>query len=566
MRVLPLLLRPRILSLKNRWFHSGRKHGKEYVSTAASLFMMVAIFFSTRSALEDTTKMFAGSVIDPAVPLNLVLTTLFLMLTLSSSVTALGALFLSKDLELILAAPLSKKKFITGKCAEVAFASSWMFVVFALPSIWAFGSFFKAAPVFYLLSPFITAILLLIPTMLAVLFASLFGALVPPHRGRDIFLVLFMLSLLMFFLFLGGPVELTDPSTQSESLLRFSKVSFASHIPWFPTTLCAGALTDLVYNRVFGSLSFVMLSAVLVVSLFLVIQYVIDYTYERAFSQAQSHRSGFTINSKLSYHISRWIFPGLSPFKRALITKEFKLFSRDISHTVQLGMLLGICFIYLYNFRALRKPENLAPEFIDWWHAFLMLSNVALSAMVVASICTRFVFPSVSMEGASFWILQSAPLSLKEVLRTKFQAWFIPLAIIGSVIFISGALALNADGPLVLATCIAGIILSYGLVGLSIGIGAIFSQFDWEYSAQITTTVGSFTLMFASVVLLGIDMVPLGFMFVSHLLIPGSDPNSVNWLALTSCLVALFLINRLVTHIALTMGEKALKPSDLSSR
>jgi ABC-2 type transport system permease protein len=506
--------------------------------------------------------MFGNSGLHPSIPLRMVLTTLFLMLLLSASVTALGALFLSRDLDLILSSPITRKAFLGGKIGEVILASSWMFVLFGLPTLLAFGAFFKANTAYYLVSPLLCAALLLIPSVASILIATLFGAVVPPNRGREVFLMLFLLSLGLFFFYLGAPQPAISMSTDTSALASFGRFSEVSAVPWAPSSICAEALSDLIAGRYRSSLVAILLFAFASLGIGVLALWAMELFFERAYTQAQSQRSTLRINSRLSHTLSAFLLPFMRPAHRAILEKEFKLFSRDIAHTVQLGMLLGICFVYLYNFRMLRNPDNLAPEFIKWWHAFLMLCNVALSSMVVTSICTRFVFPSVSLEGASFWVLQCSPVTMIEVLRTKFRAWFVPLAAISSVIFVSGALALNADGPLVLGTCVAGVILCYGLVALSIGLGAIFSQFDWEYSAQVSTTLGSFILMFASVLVLLVDMVPIGLMFASYGLLPeysvGGD--SRHWLVMISCLIMLFFINRLLASWSLSAGARSLQP------
>ncbi len=562
MKLYPTLLTPKIASLKNRWLRRGKNSTKEYVSLAASIVMMVAIYYSTLSALADTTKMFGDAGLAPSIPLRMVLTTLFLMLFLSSSVTALGALFLSRDLDLILSSPITRKAFLGGKIGEVILASSWMLVLFGFPTLLAFGTFFKADAAYYLVSPLLCASLLLIPSVASILVATLFGAVVPPNRGREVFLMLFLLSLGLFFFYLGAPQPAMSSSNDNAALASFASFSAASAVPWAPSSICAEALSDLIAGGYETALLAIFLFAVVSVGIGILALWSMEIFFERAYTQAQSQRSHLRINSRLSHTLSSLILPFMRPAHRAILEKEFKLFSRDITHTVQLGMLLGVCFVYLYNFRMLRNPENLAPEFLKYWHAFLMLCNVALSSMVVTSICTRFVFPSVSLEGASFWVLQCSPLSMTDVLRTKFRAWFVPLAGMSSVIFVSGALALNADGPLVLGTCLAGVILCYGLVALSIGLGAIFSQFDWEYSAQVSTTLGSFILMFASMVVLVVDMIPIGIMFASYGLLPeyslGGDAR--HWLVMVSCLLMLFFINRVLAAWSLSAGAKSLQP------
>jgi ABC-2 type transport system permease protein len=246
--------------------------------------------------------------------------------------------------------------------------------------------------------------------------------------------------------------------------------------------------------------------------------------------------------------------------RRALIAKEFKLFARDLSHTIQLAMLLAICFIYLYNFQTLEGPTSMAEEVRVLWQLLLLLVNAALSFLVVTCICSRFVFPSVSMEGTSFWILQSAPVSMRNILRAKVAGWFLPVASISAVIFMSGAMAIGADEPLVLASCAAGVILAYGLVGLGVGLGALFAHFEWEYASQVSTNVGSFLFMGLSVLFLVVSLVPIALSFGAYALAPNILPFSDSpTLILVGGLVVLAIINYACAATALSVGSRSLK-------
>jgi ABC-2 type transport system permease protein len=223
-------------------------------------------------------------------------------------------------------------------------------------------------------------------------------------------------------------------------------------------------------------------------------------------------------------------------------------------------MLLGICFVYLYNFSVLSGPEDASPTVLRWWHAFLMMCNICLSYLIMTSICSRFVFPSVSLEGQAFWILQSAPISLAEMLRSKCRSWFVPVSIMGTVIFGSGAMALDAEAALLFATCAASIILCYGLVNLAVGMGAIFSQFDWEHANQISTNVGSFAFMVVSMIFLALNLIPLGMLFGAYIIVPelANNPADRAWIGGLS-LTALLLINRIISSWALSAGTKSLE-------
>jgi hypothetical protein len=122
-------------------------------------------------------------------------------------------------------------------------------------------------------------------------------------------------------------------------------------------------------------------------------------------------------------------------------------------------------------------------------------------------------------------------------------------------------MALNADVPLVLASCATGIILCHGLVGLGIGLGALFSQFEWEHSTQLSMSLGSFIFMLSSMVFLAINLVPIGLMFGTYSLFP-EDANHpyFSTLVLAGGLLSTYMINRLTSWWALSAGARALEP------
>ena len=47
-----------------------------------------------------------------------------------------------------------------------------------------------------------------------------------------------------------------------------------------------------------------------------------------------------------------------------------------------------------------------------------------------ATVAVRFVLPAVSAEGASFWIIRTAPISLRDFLWSKFRTGFVPVFVL----------------------------------------------------------------------------------------------------------------------------------------
>ena len=102
MKVFPLLIRPYLLAIRNRWRSGTRQSLKQSGTLLLSLAMMAAIYISTLAALREGSTLLKGAEFDPVGPLSILLSSLFLMLFLASSISAIGSLFLSNDLDLLL--------------------------------------------------------------------------------------------------------------------------------------------------------------------------------------------------------------------------------------------------------------------------------------------------------------------------------------------------------------------------------------------------------------------------------------------------------------------------------
>lgn len=558
----PILSKPKIISFKNRWLHSGHGIFKEVVALVISLMMMTGIYLCTLTALRQSSVVPALATlgVSPSAPFSMILSGLFGMLFLTAVICAFSTLFMSRDLEIAFSAPISRSQFLLSICTDVACASGWMVTTLGIPFLLACGAFFDAGILYYLAAP-VLFISLFIPVVLCAVITALGVALVlPASRGRTISIVLCLgaLGLLCVHLYDAiSPLEALSPTNRALLLATFSAFS---HHHWFPTVFCADAIVDLMhgtYSTVLYALGAYALSSSL---LWFILQGFYSASYHRAFSKAHAHHKPYKIHSRSGQRIARILFPLARSTTRAVATKEFKVFSRDITHTVQIGMLLAICFIYLYTFKRLKDPVGLGADALAVWDTFLLLGNVVVSSFVILSICSRFIFPSVSLEGSGFWIVQSSPLSYGELLRAKCKGWLLPLSAMSAVIFASGAMALDADGSLVIASLVAGLIISYGFVGVSVGLGAVFAKFDCDHSTQVSTSLGGLMLIITCILLLICDTIPLAFTFGSHILFPARQPGvAVDVVELYIPLAILLAINIMATALSIRIGRRALR-------
>lgn len=197
--------------------------------------------------------------------------------------------------------------------------------------------------------------------------------------------------------------------------------------------------------------------------------------------------------------------PGVSAPARALILKDAKTFFRDTTQWSQLILLAALVVVYVYNFRILpRAGAYLAQFYLAQALAFL---NLALAGFVVASIAVRFIFPSVSIEGRSFWILQSAPIRLRTLWWSKFWSGLVPLLVLGALLVILSNQALQV-GPFMMAVSVASLaLMTFGIAALGLCIGSCYPRFDVEHVAKIPSSFGGAVYMITAIAFIGANVV-----------------------------------------------------------
>ena len=95
-----------------------------------------------------------------------------------------------------------------------------------------------------------------------------------------------------------------------------------------------------------------------------------------------------------------------------MIGKEVRTLTRDVAQWSQLFLMVALLFLYLYNIRMLPLGGDARATIVAY-------ANLGMAGFVVAAICLRFAYPSVSSEGKAFWMVQSAPVSYRRLLLVE---------------------------------------------------------------------------------------------------------------------------------------------------
>jgi ABC-2 type transport system permease protein len=430
--------------------------------------------------------------------LGLILVGFFSILLLSNVITALSSFFLARDLDLLVSAPVDWLKLYVAKLLETLVHSSWMVVLMAVPMFAAYGVVYSGGPFFPLIAIATFLPFLIVPAVIGSAVTLLLVNIFPARRTRDILSVIAVLaaggivvlfrvirperfarpegfrSLVDFVTLLRGP---TSPMLPSEWVQR-------AVMAWL------GERTDLLPYYLLWSTA----AAAIVIGAVLH-----RYFYAIGFSKAQESAQ-------------RWVRPGvvsigarrvLSVFgvvRRELLLKEIRLFFRDTTQWSQLILLAVLVLVYVFNIKYLPLKGEGVTFFLVNVVPFL---NLVLAGFVLASIAARFIFPGVSLEGRTFWLLRSSPMSMRELLWSKFWVGTLPLLILALGIVGITDYLLQVSAFMFGVSIGTITLMTLGIAGLSIGFGTLFPQFDTENAAQIPTSFGGLVFMMTSIALIG---------------------------------------------------------------
>jgi ABC-2 type transport system permease protein len=489
------LLSPRWWALRNAFLFGGRrvlvKAGALLAMTIGFWVGIYVVFFRVLSyfqAVEEFGHILAYKL------LSMVFLTFFGLLIFSNVIVTLSTFFLGRDLTTIHATPVSLGEFFTARFLETMLESSWMVLLFGIPIFTAYGLIYHAKASYYLGLFSVTVPYLMLAAALGVSITMLLVQIFPAQRTRDIlFLLSVLLVILLYFLFrFMRPERLVDPDAFSSVVLYFRALSTPSS-RYLPSTWAAEAIWPLLRPSFTSSAfyqGFLWMTALasVVVSVF-----VAFLVYPQGWSKSQETR-----RMKVGRILSR-IFPGKTLRKRqssqvmALIGKDFRTFFRDSTQWSQLLLVVALIVVYLYNYSVL--PFDRAPMPTFYFQNLIAFLNIGLAGFVLAAVGARFVFPAVSGEGYSFWIMQSAPVSPKRLLWSKFFFYLGPLLLLGQILTILSNELLQVAPLMRWLAPITVFCMVFGITALGIGTGAAHPNFKAENLAQVATGFGGLLYM-----------------------------------------------------------------------
>ena len=194
----------------------------------------------------------------------------------------------------------------------------------------------------------------------------------------------------------------------------------------------------------------------------------------------------------------------IGTLRRELVLKELRLFFRDTTQWSQLILLAVLVVVYVFNIKFLPLRTEGVTKALTIIIPFL---NLVLAGFVLASIAARFIFPGVSLEGRTLWLLRSSPMPVRDLLWAKFWVGTAPLLVLAIGIVGVTDYLLQVSAFMFLVSVLSITLLTFAVSGMAIAFGTLFPQYETENAAQIPTSFGGLLFMMASITLIGIVVV-----------------------------------------------------------
>jgi len=433
--------------------------------------------------------------------------TLMVMLALSNAIISYLGLFRSRETAFLMSQPVSADSVFAYKFGESLVFSSWAFLLLGTPLLVAYGVTSDVPWYFYIAFVVFFPPFVVVPAAMGTLVSLLVAAYVPRTRlGWLLALVGVAAVVTVGVLILplrgaGGVLPFSDAQLR----LFFARLRFTQgHLlpsTWITEGILAAARADLPRATFY---LLVLLSNALFASL--VAYGVAGRLYARAWHRAQSgrRRRRRVSRRRLDAMVHRAFFC-LSWPARLLIVKDLRTFRRDAAQWSQFVIFFGILAAYIGNLRTLAyhlKAER--------FRAMVSLLNLSVVAMVVATFACRFVFPLVSLEGRNFWLLGLAPIRRRSVLVGKFVFAAAGAAVVSLALVVTSDLLLRSPVQVVLLDLFGMLLMSLGIAGISVGLGARLPDLEEDNPSKIAAGFGGTLNLIVSLFYIAIIVVLMG--------------------------------------------------------
>lgn len=468
--------------------------------------MMAGFFLMFHDGFRFLSGMGGGFMITRPL-LDLFFLGLGLMLAISNVVTSYSTLFRSRETLFLLTAPMDSRTLVTSKFLESTLLSSWAFFFLMIPFTAAYAMINHLGILFALWTLLFAVPFVLLCGGAGTLVALLAVRWFPRSRLFWSLAVVGLLTLTIHGMMAMRPVLQEDASFIFARLLP--GLQLASH-PLMPNHWTTEGIMAMTYGEwgrgCWMGLTLASTTAVLI----LLVQEAGNRTFYSAFQHVTGASGGTRRPAELLTGLDRFL-RWLPHDIRVMVMKDIRTFLRDPLQWSQALIFFGLLAIYFSSFRSFHYNETPLV-----WRNIIVFLNIFSVSSVICSLTARFVFPQLSLEGHSFWILGLAPTGMRRILMTKFILSALAMVTISASLMGLAAWMLQVGGALCALSIGLTVAIALAVSALSTGLGALFLDLRQSNPAAIISGFGGTMNLVLSLGFMAGIILPFGLVWHWH--------------------------------------------------
>ncbi len=468
-----VLLRPFLLSFRHRFLPKGRLSVKTLALLLFGCLLTLGLYLVSAKVIGYFHRQNELGIILSLKIFQMAWIILFAMQVFSCMVSAVSAIFLAQDNEILFAAPVDGRQLYFMRYLTTTFYTSWMMIVFTLPIFAAYGTVFHAGPLYWPL--------MAVSVLATTLSASAFGLLLtiilvyffPARRTKDIVMYLSLcFGVFIYIMFrLLRPEDLVNPDRFGQFVEYLSSISTPA-APYVPAGWAANFLSLFLQER---TIDWLLLALIVItpLALYFLGEAAMVRWFLPAYTKSQESFGGYRRFSgrrkKLS--LAGW-----------LCRKEAIVFFRDSSEWSQIFMIAALIVVYLYNFKLL--PVERSPFAKGVYHQPHLLSQYR-PGRLHGHLAQRPFCLSERRGGRAehFIFCVVRPLTMRRYLLIKYLFYAVPFTAFALLLVIVSDHLLQISGPMWWITVFSSLLITWTTVALALGIGARYADFRAESRA-----------------------------------------------------------------------------------
>ncbi|MCD6386109.1 hypothetical protein J7M23_10095 [Candidatus Sumerlaeota bacterium] len=434
----------------------------------------------------------------------------FSMLIFSNLIITLSTGYISREVDFFMGLPLRHQDIFWLKLGESILYSSWAFAILSFPIFIAFGQAKGLSLDFYILSILLVVPFLLIPAGIGALLTMFISAFLPARRTRTLAFALAVLSVLIIVVMLklmGIQRVMVSPLNSFDQIMGILNIGAIPLLPNFWLTRGLLALAENDYGQF--CYWFLMLLSTALICMEVCYWFVPKLYYKGWTLSRESASRTYTSarNRRLSFYTIFDSLCVLFPRQwRPIFRKDVRTFWRDPAQWTQLLILFGLLVIYVANLRSAAQQASGMNVIIPKWKTILSFFNLGATCFVLSILSTRFVYPMLSLEGKQQWAIGLSPLKRTAIVWEKYWFSWTAAFVLTEVLMIFSNIMLQVDTVIFILSVVTVFVMSFALISLAVGLGALMPNFKEDNPARIANGLGGTLNAILSLIYVGITI------------------------------------------------------------